>query len=197
MPGRVPAPGRRRDVTSESELVSSGIPLVFLERLEADYRGWLTAAVQPEGGGDLIHRILNGACGDPVLELDAGLVAALPVLHGKRAGGEPAGELEVRRAALLVETHVEVPVAGHALPGRPVELEAEADVERVFDPDNLRRWHAARVQKFGIVKRLQQGILRVDLSKAVQVVAWPTSRGSNHGCAPHWYRGILLGLLAA
>jgi len=46
--------------------------------------------------------------------------------------------LKFRRAALLVEADVEHPVPAHALPGRSPEFDAEADVERVLDPEDPR-----------------------------------------------------------
>src|SRR5262249_1001586 len=140
-----------------------GVPLILFERFEADYRGGLSAAVQPESGGELVHRVGDSSCGHPIQELDAGLVAALPVLHGECTSGELAGELEVGGAALLAETDVEYPVSGHALTGWFYELDAEADIEWVADPDNPVRWNTADVKDLRVPVCPQQGGPWVDL----------------------------------
>ena len=90
---------------------------------------------------------------------------------------EAGGQLEVGGAALLVEADVEHPVTGHALPGRSPELEAEPDVERVLDPDDPPRRHAAGVEDLGVPVRVQQRGLGINLCVSIQVIAWPADRG--------------------
>src|SRR5215470_1675804 len=79
---------RCRDAARGSGAVSSRVPLVFLFRLEADYRAGLSAAVQPEGGGELVYRVRDSARGHLVREFDAGLIGAPPALQGERVGGK-------------------------------------------------------------------------------------------------------------